>query len=137
MGKIISIVFILLFSVGCDNNALGNDYRDIFYTELDLYMDTQRDSNGYWLVQFNGYNYTEVKYYTEPNTWVEWHTHDHFQVSFQGQIFETPIIDNSTYSGSDGHSKQLIYINESFIGDTLRIQGCVPDNCEYLSFIVQ
>jgi len=134
--KILSIILILLFSVGCDKNGLGNDFNDWLYTDLDLYMDTQKDDNGYWLVQYNGYNYTEVKYYTEPNTWVEWGTHDYFQVTYQNRIFETPIIANSTYSGSDGNSKQLIYINETFKGDTLRIWGCVPDNCEYLSFIV-
>ena len=100
-------------------------------------MKDGKDSSGNWIVNYSGYNYTAVFYRTDPNVWVKWSSTDSFYVSYQGRLIGTPIINNSTYSGSDGESKQLIYINSSSVGDELTIKGCVDySGCSYLTFKV-
>ena len=139
MAKIISVICILFLSVGCDNNIIGNDINDFLFTPLELHMESGQDSNGYWSVEYKGYNYTHVNYTTEPDTYVSWSSPDSFYVShseFSNIVFATCIICCSTNSGDDGRSKQMIYINENSVGDTLTIKGCVTDNCEILKFIV-
>ena len=132
MGKIISIILVFLFSVGCENSNIFS-----YSPSLDLYMKDGKDSNGNYIVNYNGYNYTAVWYKTDPNVWVSWSSTDSFYVSYQGRLIGTPIIDNSTYSGSDGESKQLIYINASSIGEVYTIKGCLDYiECEYLTFKV-
>ena len=38
-----------------------------------------------------------------------------------GDTIWTPVVDYSTYADEDGIGKQIIYVNETLIGDTLNI----------------
>jgi hypothetical protein len=138
------LLLILLSVIGC-NDILINSTEDVGDDKSPLYLymkDTiqdnrELDENGYWKVKYMGYNYTDVLYQTNPYTRVYWDTPDSFYVSYQNRIFSTPIINNSTFSRKDGSGKQMIYIDEGFIGDTLMVIGCLDDgDCKSLSFVV-
>ncbi len=84
------------------------------------------------------HTYTSVLYNTEPMTRVFWSSPDTFVVYHMYHWFTYPIINYSTYSdGEDGTGKQLIYIYEPHIGDTLEIIGCINGYCESLEFLVE
>ena len=84
------------------------------------------------------HSYTSVEYQTEGMRRIYWTSIDSFTIVHMGYPITEPIINYSTYSREDGSGKQMIYLYEPFIGDTLSILGCVDiGNCESLSFIVE
>jgi len=133
MIKIILILLTLLLT-SCDDVVSGEeDY-------LILYMNTNQDNNGFYLVDYPDWqhnSYTSVQYETLPYTRVYWTSVDSFTVEHMGQEITEPIINYSTYAGSDGTGQQMIYLYQDFIGDTLMIYGCTEnDACSSLNFIV-
>ena len=61
---------------------------------------------------------------------VFWTSPDSFTIVYQGFPITEPIINYSTYSDYEGNGKQHIYLNESMIGKTLTIIGCLDtDYC--------
>jgi len=133
--KFLLVIVLLLFS--CNDNIF-NDSEDPFIP-LTLYMDREMDDDGNYIVNFNTFNYTDIFYQTEPTTRVFWDSPNTFTIYHMGIPITEPIICCSTYSdGDDGSGKQMIYINEDFIGDDVyTIIGCVGSNCQYLYFKVQ
>ena len=137
MNRWLFIIFMLVVGCGDVLTNTETDVEDEPTIPLTLYMNREID-DGYYLVQYSGFNYTDVLFQTEGIQRVFWVSLDSFYVSYQDRIFSTPIIGNSTYSGTDGKGKQMVYINESFVGDTLTIYGCIhSENCKGLSFIIQ
>ena len=136
MNKWLFIIFMLV--VGC-GDILTETEEDEPIIPLTLYMNREIDDDGNYIVNYSGFNYTEVLYNTLPFTRVYWGSVDSFYVEYQDRIISSPIINYSTYSNSEGEGKQMIYLNSSFISNTpYTIIGCVGgDNCEWLSFIVQ
>ena len=47
-----------------------------------------------------------------------------------------PIINYSTYSGSDGSGQQLFYVYPPFIGDTLTIYGYINSDIIDTVFVI-
>ena len=138
MNRCFFILFI--FVVSCEdilsNTNTETDGEDELTIPLNLYMNREVDS-GYYLVKYSGFNYTDVLFQTEGIQRVFWGSLDSFYVSYQGRLVGSPIINYSTYSNLEGEGKQMIYINESFVGDTLTIYGCIhSEDCRGLSFIV-
>ena len=81
--------------------------------------------------------YVGLEYDTLPMTRVFWFSPDSFVVYHQYHYFTEPIINYSTYTSSDSTGKQMIYIYEPHIGDTLSVIGCIQgDFCKEVSFIV-
>ena len=138
---LIVILLSLVVSVnGCGiDSKIEEEPQDT--TPLNLYMELPiRD--GLYIFDYpdnRPHSYTSVLYQTEPMTRVFWYSPDSFDVYFQYHWFSYPIINYSTYSnGNDGSGKQMIYIYEPHIGDTLEIIGCIDDNnCRSLSFLVE
>ena len=58
---------------------------------------------------------------------------------YQGITFYTSIASYSTYTNSNtGETRQNVYINQSFVGDTLVVVGAISeDNYDYASFILE
>ena len=53
------------------------------------------------------------------------------------EYISQPIINYSTYTSSDSTGKQMIYIYQPHINDTLSVMGCIQgDYCKEVSFIV-
>ena len=83
-------------------------------------------------------DYGTVKYNTEISTTVvHWESPDSFFVEFQGQLIGNPIINYSTYSGSDGYGQQLFYVYSDFIGDTLTIYGFTSSDIDSVFVIIE
>ena len=63
---------------------------------------------------------------------------DSFFVYYMYQWIGEPIINYSTYSGSDGEGQQLFYVYSNFIGDTLTIYGYInADTVDSVFVIVE
>jgi hypothetical protein len=111
---------------------------------LTLYMDKPQTDDGYYLVKYpnsSPHSYTAVEYISTPMNRVFWFSPDSFLVVHFGQEIWTPIINYSTYTSSDSSGRQMIYLYEPFISDTLEIIGCIySDNgelCKSLEFIIE
>jgi len=122
---------------------------DLIFTEppieednsfLELYMDTDKDENGYYLIDYPDWNdnsYTAVYYNTTPTNRIFWTSPDSFTVYHWGEAITEPIINYSTYSGSDGTGQQMVYLYSDFIGDTLTVIGYVNEDIySTLDFII-
>jgi hypothetical protein len=68
-----------------------------------------------------------------------WDSEDYFCILWMWDTICNPIINYSTYSdGVDGSGKQMIYLYQPFIGDTLMVKGCIDENnCKTMEFIVE
>ena len=131
-------LLVIISYIGCTEPYTPTSIIEEEETPLHLYMHNDLD-DGYYRFDYpngNESSYTAVEYITEPITRVFWYSEDTFTFIYWGREMTYPIINNSTYSGADGNGRQLIYLYEDFIGDTLSVVGCIDDNCQSLEFIV-
>ena len=143
--QIIKFIFVI-FLFSCDT-VLQEEYSEN-QNSLDIYdiwkqnNQAEKDSNGYYHFPYNPTgmsqsDYGTVKYFTEiPVTRVFWSSPDSFFVYHMNQWIGQPIINYSTYSGSDGYGQQLFYIYSDFIGDTLTIYGYIDSNASDTVFVI-
>ena len=134
-------IVLLVLIVGCgdiQDTVMGTE-EETTAVELDVYMKYEMDSNGYYRVGYNGYNYVQVFAQTEGLQRIFWSSSDSFSVVYQGITFYTRIASYSTYTNSNtGETRQNVYINQSFVGDTLVVVGAISeDNYDYASFILE
>ena len=127
-------LLLILILVGCnDYNSEGEPIP------LSLYMDLPVE-NGYYVYDYPNElvnSYTSVRYNTDEITRVFWTSSDSFTIEHQGYPIKQPIINYSTYSDNNGNGKQLVYLYQNHIGDTLDIIGCVDETCKMIEFIVE
>ena len=108
-----------------DNDIMCIDIHSVFKQFNSLYL----DDNGYYHFPYDPTGQSDSDYgtvyymTTDPETRVGWFSPDSFYVEHMGQIFWDPVINYSTYSGSDGEGQQLFYVNPTLWGDTLDIYG--------------
>ena len=143
--QILKFIFVI-FLFSCDT-ILQEEYSEN-QNSLDIYdiwkqnNQVEKDSNGYYHFPYNPTgmsqsDYGTVKYFTEiPVTRVFWSSPDSFFVYHMNQWIGQPIINYSTYSGSDGYGQQLFYIYSDFIGDTLTIYGYIDSNASDTVFVI-
>jgi hypothetical protein len=134
-------IVLLVLIVGCgdiQDTVMGTE-EETTAVELDVYMKYEMDSNGYYRVGYNGYNYVQVFAQTEGLQRIFWSSSDSFSVVYQGITFYTSIASYSTYTNSNtGETRQNVYINQSFVGDTLVVVGAISeDNYDWASFILE
>ena len=131
MKFILSVLILLL--VGCDTNPFEPEF-----TFLDIYLDSEVDNNGYYHIEYTGSTYGHVHYQTTSNQRVYWGSEDTFSIDWMFNTYEEPIINYSTYADSWGGGKQLFYLSEEAVGDTLMIVGYVNQTAwDYLYFILE
>ena len=131
----------ILLTVSCSNQINSEDENGTQSSiTLDVYMDLELDSNGYYLFDYpneSNNSYTYVKYTTSPVTRIFWSSPDSFTIVHQGFPITEPIINYSTYSDEDGNGQQMIYIYQEHIGDTLQVIGIYSESVhDDVSFIV-
>ena len=135
------IIIILLLIVGCGDiqESIAGPEETETRVELDVYMKYEMDSNGYYRVGYNGYNYVQVFAQSEGLQRIFWSSSDSFSVVYQGITFYTSIASYSTYTNSNtGETRQNVFISPSFIGDTLVVVGAISsDNYDWVSFILE
>ena len=133
-------IVLLVLIVGCgdiQDTVMGTE-EETTAVELDVYMKYEMDSNGYYRVGYNGYNYVQVFAQTEGLQRIFWSSSDSFSVVYQGITFYTSIASYSTYTNSNtGETRQNVYVNQGFIGDTLVVVGAISENnYDYVYFIL-
>ena len=135
--SLVSLLTILLFNCGSDIITNDND-QEVWRAPLELWMEYPQDELGYYHVQYNGYNYTQVFARSEGTQRIFWSSSDSFSVVYQGMEFHTAIASYSTYTNSQtGETRQNVYVNQGFIGDTLVVVGAISeDNYDYVYFIL-
>ncbi len=135
------IIIILLLIVGCGDiqESITGPEETETRVELDVYMKYEQDSNGFYRVKYNGYNYVQVFAQSEGLQRVFWSSSDSFSVVYQGITFYTSIASYSTYTnGQTGETRQNVFISPSFVGDTLVVVGAISeDNYDWASFILE
>ena len=129
--KFILIVLTLLL-VGCDNPFEPE------ITFLNIHLDSEKDSNGYYHIDYNGTTYKHVYYQTTPNQRVHWGSEDTFSIDWMFNTYEEPIINYSTYADDYGSGQQLFYLDSEAVGDTMMIVGYINEIAwDYLYFILE
>ena len=133
------IVISALLFTGC-NTIFSDSDDNTDTTTLDVYMELEQDTNGYYQFDYpneNNNSYTYVKYTTNPTTRIFWSSPDSFTIVHQGFPITEPIINYSTYSDENGNGQQMIYIYQEHIGDTLEVIGYYSDYVwDSVNFIV-
>ena len=140
----IRILMMLVVVVGCgDYDNLLNSEEETTPpppTPFRVFMEYPIDENGYYHFNYpkgNSNSYGEVYCETLPTQRIHWYSPNTFDTYYQQQWFSTPIIQYSTYTSSDGIGKQLFYLYEIFVGDTLTIVGGLSeDNWDYVEIII-
>ena len=123
--KIIGYIILILFCISCGESPTGYNDNDSVIP-IDVYSIAETDRNDYYLYPYIGYNYGSIYFITEPLTLVHWDSPDEYCYIWWGEEISEPVIDFSTYSdGGDGTGQQNFYMNETFIGDTLKIIGYI------------
>ena len=138
-------LFIMLIIVSCSDD--GNQ----FYIDEEIDEEIEEDipfilymnyplEDGYYRINYpdnRPQSYTSVEYKTEGIRRIFWTSIDSFTIVHMGYPITEPIINYSTYSREDGTGRQLIYLYQNFINDTLMIRGCLSNSeCEELEFII-
>lgn len=99
---------------------------------LDVYWDPEKlDKNGYYHYPYQGYNYGTINFSisnVDNYTLVGWDSPDQYCVMHWGTEICESVIDGQTYSDQNGYGQQNFYMNETFIGDTLRLIGFINYN---------
>ena len=135
------ILILMLLLCSCTDTILFNstdEYVDTNY--LNLYMNTTQDANDYYLIDYpdlESNSYTAIYYESLPWTRVYWTSVDSFTVYHMGFPVTEPIVNFSTYAGSDSTGQTFIYLQQAFLGDTLSITGYVNEQINStINFIV-
>ena len=137
MNKYLILILMLVVSCGDLDNVLGED-TEPYRVPLDVYMKYDMDENGYYKVPYSGFNYVQVFAQSEGIQRIFWSSSDSFSVVYQGITFYTSITSYSTYTNSQtGETRQNVYVNSGFIGDTLVVVGAIAeDNYDWVYFIL-
>ena len=133
--KKILLILSILFLYSCEDfsNPLLNDFKYV-----SIWLEDTQDTNGYYHVEYDETNYHSVYFLTEANGRVYWDSPNTFDVWWQHQNFEVPIVNYSTYANENGSGQQLFYLDETMIGDTLMIFGYVDNSAwDYLYLILE
>ena len=118
------VIFIYMLLCGCSEG--GNPLTpEIEFSFLNIHSESNLDENGYYHLEYDGYNYDKVFYETLPEERVFWGSPNDFDVEWMGETFTTPIINYSTYADNFGEGQQMFYVSQDMVGDTLLIIGYV------------
>ena len=139
LNNMIIIALFLIGGCGDYDNILNiEEESEPYRVPLDVYMKYEQDENGYYKVGYSGFNYVQVFAQSEGIQRIFWSSSDSFTVVHMGIEFHTSIASYSTYTNSQtGETRQNVYVNQGFIGDTLVVVGAISeDNYDYVYFIL-
>ena len=130
----------IILVTSCETDDWFTDPVSPHVPELELRMNLPKE-NGEYVYQYplgQPSSYTFVFYETDQFERVFWDSDDYFIVYHWGIPYSYPIVNYSTYSDGGGYGRQLVYIYEDHIGDTLDVTGCISDNiCRDIRFLVK
>jgi hypothetical protein len=125
---LVRLIPLLLLIISCEETLNTPEPPDRF---LELWCDLEMDGDVY---VFNydtdkSNQYSRVYYRTNQLTRVFWYSPNEFYVIMFNDTIYTPSINYSTYSDeTDGTGLQLFYMNQQFLGDTLKLYGYLDED---------
>ena len=134
-------IIVLLLMIGCVGGEDRLYSQEQVEEDIPLILKMNYPmEDGYYKIDYPNnrpHSYISVEYQTEGMRRIYWTSIDSFTIVHMGYPITEPIINYSTYSGDDGSGKQMIYLYQDFINDTLMIRGCISEsNCKELKFII-
>ena len=139
MKRIILIVG-LIYLAGCEKEY--NFEEDNPNTSLEIYSDLPNTVlNNDTIYNFfypdgNNNSYFAIKYNTTQYQRIFWESPDMFYVIMWQDTIWTPVVDYSTYADEEGNGKQIIYVNDTLIGDTLNIYASTNNNTKEIKIVI-
>jgi len=132
MNKLFFILLTLLF-FGCDENFFNHEEEEEPIPVLDVYCDNcEEDDNGDLYYPFTGFNYGQIDFHVSDASaypvLVGWTSPNEFCIDHFGIEICEPVINYQTYSDELGYGHQNFYMNETFIGQELRLIGFINEN---------
>tara|TARA_R100000315_G_C5144344_1_gene82535 strand:+ start:37 stop:507 length:471 start_codon:yes stop_codon:yes gene_type:complete len=121
------IIILLIIFTSCEKEYNFNEYPKENNIPLNLYPNlpfTNFNNDTiyhYFYPEGNNNSYFAIEYLTTEYQRIFWESPNMFYVIMWGDTIWTPVVDYSTYADENGIGKQIIYVNETLIGDTLNI----------------
>ena len=136
MKKLLILLIIILTS--CEDQ-----YKDLIEdnSTLEIYIDDLEYNNITETYKFQypntlSNNYFKITYNTSPYQRVYWDSPDeYYVVTFQDTTW-TSVVNYSTHAGENGIGYQMVYVNNSLAGDTLKIVGTTNNNEEVIKIYI-
>ena len=123
MKKLILILIVILTSCEDQYKDLidDNSTLEIYIDDLD-YNENTETYNFYYPNNLSN-TYFKITYNTSPYQRVYWDSPDeYYVVTFQDTTW-TSVVNYSTHADEEGIGHQMVYVNESLVGDTLNVIG--------------
>ena len=136
------IIILLIVFTSCEKEYNLNTYPEESNIPLNLYSDlpfTNFNNDTiyhYFYPEGNPNSYFAVNYSTVEYQRIFWESPNMFYVVMWGDTIWTPVVDYSTYADENGIGKQIIYVNETLIGDTLNIIAKTNNNDKIIKIII-
>jgi hypothetical protein len=127
MKNMFTILILLVFAIGCDSPVAPEEQ-----VVLDIYCNNcTTDEQGNLYYTYVGHKYGIIDFTVSPvsnHTLVGWTSPNEYCVDHWGQELCEPVINYQTYSDENGNGHQTFYMNELFIGQTLRLIGYLNED---------
>tara|TARA_B100000700_G_C14978178_1_gene824939 strand:+ start:119 stop:565 length:447 start_codon:yes stop_codon:yes gene_type:complete len=141
LRNILSFIFIYIFIVSCDDNVLFNDLCSEFGNcTLEISTELEIDGDGYYHLNFNDENnqtFTRIDAQVgHDQEYVQWTSDTYYCLEWNGFQQCDDVVNNSSYSGSDGVASTILGVHEQHIGLTVTIYaGYYYMDTQYLDSI--
>ena len=130
--KNIIVLIMSVFLVGCENDGnfgIMEPHTDIDDRVLDVFCSNcTTDESGNLYYPYTGYNYGTINFTIEnvdTYTIVAWTSPHEYCVEWHNDLLCEPVINYQVYSDEEGNGNQNFYMNDTFIGETLRLIGFI------------
>ena len=132
------IPILCLFVFSCENDFGPNIYEPEL-TFVDIYLEDEMDSNGYYHVELGNNSYHSVYCFSEPYKRVFWGTNNYFYVEdWLENTYQEPIIQHSIYTDNYGEGQQIFSLSGASVGDTLTLIGYInTDVYDIIELIIE
>ena len=131
LKKMIKYIFIYIISIifiGCDNPNTSCDYCYLELEAPDLWM----DENGYYHLDFNpSYVQTFARIDAQVGhdyEYVGWTSNTYYCLGWNGFEQCNDVVNNVSYSGSDGIASTILGVHDVHIGMTVTVYCGYYDN---------
>ena len=130
LRNIVSFIFIYIFIISCDNNVLGT--QECSNCTLELITELEIDESGYYHLDFNG---NDIQTFTRIDAqvghdyeYVGWTSNTYYCLGWNGFEQCNDVVNNVSYSGSDGIASTILGVHDVHIGMTVTVYCGYYDN---------
>ena len=123
LRNIVSFIFIYIFIISCDNSVLGT--QECSNCMLELTTELEMDESGQYHLDFNSdYIQTFARINAQvghDSEYVGWTSNGSYCIEWNGFQQCSDLVNNSSYSGSDGVASTILGVHSEHIGYTVKV----------------